>query len=120
MSRTRPPKRRAQTSRPTHDSPEGLWRDAIVRAVLRRRSGHDEATLDRLADRLVDKALEGETTALKELGMWLEGKSNPPPDKTGDSEGDLIRALARIRRARTRDHSAGDGADDAASQRTRQ
>jgi len=50
-----------------------IWTDAIKRALARRADdkGRD---INRLADTLLDRCLEGDLSALKELGDRLEGK----------------------------------------------
>ena len=50
-----------------------IWTDAIKRA-LARRADDDGRGLNKLADVLLDKALEGDLQALKELGDRLDGK----------------------------------------------
>lgn len=47
------------------------WREAIDRAIAQ----SDGATLRALADRLIQKALEGDVAALKEVGDRLDGRS---------------------------------------------
>lgn len=47
-----------------------LWGDAIRRAVTQ----SDSETLRRLADKLIEKAAEGDIPALRELGDRLDGK----------------------------------------------
>ena len=46
------------------------WSDAINRALL----ANDGQKLRALADKLIDKALEGDVQALKEIGDRVEGK----------------------------------------------
>lgn len=46
------------------------WADAINRALL----AEDGKKLRALADRLIDKAIEGDVTALKEVGDRVDGK----------------------------------------------
>ena len=51
-----------------------LWRDAVMRAVKRRESGKDPQAIERLADKLVARGLEGDVSALREIGDRLDGK----------------------------------------------
>lgn len=57
------------------------WRDAVTRAIWRGKS------LDKLADTLVTKALEGDMVALREIGDRLDGKPKQTVDMTlGDTQ----------------------------------
>ncbi len=47
------------------------WSDAINRALL----AEDGKKLRSLADKLIDRALEGDVTALKEIGDRMDGKA---------------------------------------------
>jgi hypothetical protein len=69
-----------------------IWRDAIMRAVRRRDSGEDPQALEKLADKLVAKGLEGDIPALKEIGDRLDGK--PTQELTGKDGGPLITGIA--------------------------
>jgi hypothetical protein len=62
-----------------------VWRDAIDRAMEIRGAGDRMAALNELAARLIEKAAEGDMSALKELGDRLDGKSVQPI--AGDAEG---------------------------------
>jgi len=65
----------AAPNNPKGAKSDKLWRDAIQRAVKRRLDGTDEPqALDRLADKLVAKGLEGDIPAIKEIGDRLDGK----------------------------------------------
>jgi hypothetical protein len=55
-----------------------LWRTAIERALEIRGAGDRMAALNELADKLLEKAGEGDMSALKELGDRLDGKSVQP------------------------------------------
>jgi hypothetical protein len=55
-----------------------VWRDAIDRAMEIRGAGDRVAALNELAAKLIDKAAEGDMSALKELGDRLDGKSVQP------------------------------------------
>lgn len=46
-----------------------IWRDAVRRAV-----NGDSTQLDRLAQKLVEMAEEGDMTAMKEIGDRLDGR----------------------------------------------
>jgi hypothetical protein len=50
------------------------WADAIRRALARRERTGSGADLNRLAEALLDRAAEGDLTALRELGDRLDGK----------------------------------------------
>ncbi len=57
-----------------------IWRDAIMRAVRRQMGdpvatdGPKEQRLERLADALVAKGLDGDVPAIREIGDRLDGK----------------------------------------------
>lgn len=55
-----------------------LWRDAIHRAVKRTEKG--DKWLEKLADKLVAVAMEGDVSALKEIGDRLDGKPTQQVD----------------------------------------
>lgn len=57
-----------------------VWRDAIRRAAMQR----DGKQLRALADRLIDKALEGDVSALKEIGDRLDGRPAQTIEMSGD------------------------------------
>ena len=57
-----------------------LWGEAIRRAVTQR----DGETLRALADKLIEKAAEGDVPALRELGDRLDGKPHQSADLTLD------------------------------------
>lgn len=61
-----------------------LWGEAIRRAVVQ----DDGKRLRMLAERLLDKAAEGDVSALKELGDRLDGK--PAQAITGPDGGALL------------------------------
>lgn len=57
--------------------PDKIWHAAVLRAVMRTERGTSlkpEHRLERLADRLVEKGLEGDSAALREIGDRLDGK----------------------------------------------
>ena len=52
-----------------------LWRDAIMVAVKRQTTGGKKTKkLSLLADKLIERALEGDITAMKEIGDRLDGR----------------------------------------------
>ena len=69
------------------------WSDAINRAIARAEAdpaaGH--RTLNAIADRLLEKAAEGDLNAIKELGDRLEGRPAQALTLTGDDEGGPVR-----------------------------
>lgn len=50
------------------------WSDAIRRALARAEADGNHRSLNKLAEKLLDMAVEGDMTAMKELGDRLEGK----------------------------------------------
>lgn len=78
---------KGQSGNPGGKRPEKMWREAIVRAVKRREAGEGGPILERLADKMLDAALTGDLTALKEFGDRLDGKPAQQQIITGDDEG---------------------------------
>jgi len=78
---------------------EKFWADAVMRAVNRRLENEEgkPKKLDRLADKLVDAGLEGDTTALREIGDRLDGKPKQTVDSntTIDGQLELVKRIAR-------------------------
>jgi len=64
--------------------PDKIWRDALMRAVKREIANGPGRKLEMLADKLVDKALEGDVSALKEIGDRIDGK--PAQAITGEAD----------------------------------
>jgi len=78
---------------------EQLWRDAIRLAISRMDKG-DQKALDRLALALIDKALEGDMQALKEVGDRLDGKPAQQITLEGTGEdGAIGMVVTGVRRA---------------------
>jgi hypothetical protein len=67
-----------------------LWGDAIRRAVVQ----DDGKRLRMLAERLLDKAAEGDVSALKELGDRLDGKS---PQALTDADGNPLTLVFQLK-----------------------
>lgn len=76
-----------QSGNPSGDNAGAkIWRQALVRALKRRETGEDKQALEFLADALLDKALIGDVSALKELGDRLDGKAQQSIDMTVKEE----------------------------------
>lgn len=60
-----------------------VWSDAVRKAVVQNQN------LDKLAAALLEKALSGDITALKELGDRLEGKPTQQIDQTTEHSGEV-------------------------------
>lgn len=70
-----------QSGNPSGDAAGAkIWRQALVRALKRRETGEDKQALEFLADALLDKALQGDIPALRELGDRLDGKAKETVD----------------------------------------
>lgn len=65
-----------------------IWSEAVRRAVKRRIDNEDgkPQKIERLADKLVDFAMDGHGWAFKEIGERLEGKAPQALDVTSDGE----------------------------------
>ena len=66
-----------------------LWRDALMVAVKREMAGGKSRKLAKLADALVDRALDGDVAALREIGDRLDGKPTQGVE-LGGTEGGAI------------------------------
>lgn len=62
-----------------------IWADAVRRAVFRRLENEEgkPQKIERLADKLVDFAMEGEGWAMKEIGERLDGKAQQAIEASG-------------------------------------
>jgi hypothetical protein len=74
--------KKGQSGNPKGRAKDKSWADAIRIAVNEAYEGGDRKKLRVLADRLVDKALEGEIAAMKEIGDRLDGKAAQSVDVT--------------------------------------
>lgn len=65
---------------------EKIWADAVRRAVHRRLENEEgkPQKIERLADKLVEFALDGEGWAMKEIGERLDGKAPQAIETTGN------------------------------------
>ena len=74
--------KKGQSGNPNGRAKDKLWADAIRIAVNEAYEGGDRKKLRVLADKLVDKAIEGEIAAMKEIGDRLDGKAAQSGDVT--------------------------------------
>jgi hypothetical protein len=73
-----------------------IWADAVRRAVLRRMENEEgkPQKIERLADKVVELALDGDTTAIKEIGDRLDGK----PSQATEANVNLAGSLELVKR----------------------
>lgn len=72
-----------------------LFRDALMTEL--KRADNNVERIQKVAQRLVENAIGGETAAIKEIADRIDGKV--PQGIVGDSEGDPIKMITRIERA---------------------
>lgn len=65
---------------------DSLWADAIRRAI-KRREEKDPLALERMAEVLLNKVVEGDMAAIKELGDRLDGKPSQAMEVSGPNGG---------------------------------
>jgi hypothetical protein len=68
------PFQRGQSGNPSGKRKDLPWREALMRAIKRKAAGDDAQALERVADAVVQAAIEGDMTAAKEIGDRLDGK----------------------------------------------
>lgn len=85
----------AAPKNPVGSKSDKIWRDAIMRAVRRVDKDVKDQRLDRLADRLVKSAMEGDVSALKEVGDRLDGKPVQGIEHSGSLLEEFLDRLGR-------------------------
>ena len=75
-----------------------VWTEAVKRALERRSASRvdQKAEIDALADALIDKGLEGDMSALKEIGDRLEGKVAQPIGGSADLPPLVLEKVERV------------------------
>lgn len=71
-----------------------VWTAAVERALSARSALDRKDALEACATALIDKALEGDMAALKELGDRLEGKPAQAVSVSGPNGGEIPLSLA--------------------------
>lgn len=85
----------AAIKNPQGPKAEKPWREAVQRAVRRKMKGEGQPQrLDLLADKVVALGLEGDISAIKEIGDRLDGK--PPVQAAVTVDGSLTVNLVRF------------------------
>jgi hypothetical protein len=87
----------AAPKKPKGAKSDKLWRDAISLAVHRVCAGDESGrkNLAVLAEKLVNKAMEGDVSALKEIGDRMDGKPTQMTEVSGVG-GDAIQMDSKI------------------------
>lgn len=87
---------KGQSGNPKGRGKHKPWRDALERALKRRDEGKEiGSTLERIADTVVGKALEGDKDAYKEIAERHDGKV-PQGIIGGDEDDAPIKLVTRI------------------------
>lgn len=71
--------------------PDKIWSDAVRRAVMRRIENEEgkPQKIERLADKLVEFAMDGQGWAMQEIGNRLDGKPAQAVNVSGDGDNPL-------------------------------
>lgn len=69
---------------PASPKPDKIWRDAIRLALARGNDKKSGKTIERLAKKLIEVAMDGDMGALKEIGDRLDGKATQMIGNEGD------------------------------------
>lgn len=64
----------AAPKNPVGPKSDKIWRDAIMRAVKREVEKGGGRKLEKLADKLVERGLDGDVSAMREIGDRIDGK----------------------------------------------
>ena len=81
----------AKVQAATRRKSDKVWRDALIRALARKagQNGGFEAGLNEVADKVIELAVGGDSTAIKEIGDRLDGKPMQSTEISGP-DGDPI------------------------------
>lgn len=81
----------------TKPKSEKVWAAAVRRAVNRRLENEEgkPKKLERLADKVVELAMNGDMAAVKEIGERLDGKAAQSVEHTGEGGGP-VETVTRI------------------------
>lgn len=74
----------------TNKGKDKPWSDAIRRAMHRTLEDGKTKRLDALANKLLDRALDGDVAALKEFGDRIDGKPSQQLEHTGEAGGPIL------------------------------
>lgn len=66
-----------------------VWQDAIRRALARKKDGDLKAGVDRLAEKLIESAENGDQWAMLEIGNRLDGKPAQQVQHSGPDGGPI-------------------------------
>jgi hypothetical protein len=78
-----------QSGNPAGSQSSRPWRAAIGRAIARAEAENNFRSLNNLADKLLEKAAEGDIGALKEMGDRVDGKVAQGIEHTGEGGGPI-------------------------------
>lgn len=84
--------KKGQSGNPAGPKIDKPWRDALALALSER----DWSSLRAIADVVVQRALDGDMLAVKEIGDRLDGKAKQQTEMTGSEGGPLIVQVIRF------------------------
>ena len=69
---------------------KGKWAEALAKAVLVENPADQKRRLDYVAEKLIQKAEEGDIQAIKELGDRIDGKPSQQMIHSGDQDAPIL------------------------------
>jgi hypothetical protein len=85
---------RATRGKPARRRKEKLFAEALV-SVLAEDDSDDVKKLRKVASALVDKAMSGDTAAIREIADRVDGKTAAATDRERDGEGTIVVEIVR-------------------------
>lgn len=86
---------KGQSGNPGGRKADKPWRDALMLAV--NEADGDKKKLRKIAEALVEQAMDGDVSAIKEIGDRIDGKPKQQIEHSGDAENPVAVAMSMAR-----------------------